>query len=136
MTAPMLELSEVRKYFPVGTGSFLRRKTGWVKAVEGISFAIATAETLGLIGESGCGKTTTSKLILLQERPTAGTIRFDGEDVADTQRYTVLIHFFVDHGEAIARLDVEHEVDVVLKDLGELEGDPFVEIGIGHGLEQ
>src|SRR5438128_6868127 len=81
MTAPMLEVDEVRKYFAVGTGSFLQRKTGWVKAVEGINFAIAAAETLGLIGESGCGKTTTAKLILLQERPTAGTIRFDGEDV-------------------------------------------------------
>src|SRR5262249_47571746 len=82
MTTPMLELDEVRKYFPVGTGALLQRKTGWVKAVEGISFAIAAGETLGLIGESGCGKTTTSKLILLQERPTAGTIRFDGEDIA------------------------------------------------------
>ena len=81
MTAPLLELSEVRKYFPVGTGAFFQRKTAWVKAVEGISFAIATAETLGLIGESGCGKTTTAKLILRQEQPTSGTIRYDGEDV-------------------------------------------------------
>lgn len=81
MTAPVLELDKVRKYFPVGTGAFLQRKTAWVKAVEGISFAIAPAETLGLIGESGCGKTTTAKLILLQESPTEGTIRFDGEDV-------------------------------------------------------
>jgi ABC-type glutathione transport system ATPase component len=86
MTAPMLELREVRKYFPVGTGAFWQRKTAWVKAVEGISFTIAAAETLGLIGESGCGKTTTSKLILLQERPTAGTIRFDGQDVAALKR--------------------------------------------------
>jgi len=81
MTAPMLEVDNVRKYFPVGTGAFWQRKTAWVKAVEGINFTIAAAETLGLIGESGCGKTTTAKLILLQERPTAGTIRFDGEDV-------------------------------------------------------
>ena len=51
----------------------LQRKTGWVKAVDGIDFAIDAGETLGLIGESGCGKTTTSKLILLQERPTAGS---------------------------------------------------------------
>jgi oligopeptide/dipeptide ABC transporter ATP-binding protein len=85
MTAPVLELDKVRKYFPVGTGTFLQRKTGWVKAVEGISFAIAPAETLGLIGESGCGKTTTAKLILLQESPTEGTIRFDGEDVASLE---------------------------------------------------
>jgi oligopeptide transport system ATP-binding protein len=82
MTAPMLEVDQLRKYFPVGTGTLLQRKTGWVKAVEDISFRIAAGETLGLIGESGCGKTTTAKLILLQERPTAGVIRFDGEDVA------------------------------------------------------
>jgi oligopeptide transport system ATP-binding protein len=79
--APLLELKEVRKYFAVGTGALFERKTAWVKAVDGISFAIAPAETLGLIGESGCGKTTTARLILLQERPSAGTIRFDGEDV-------------------------------------------------------
>ena len=59
----------------------LRRKIGWVKAVDGVNFAIHPAETLGLIGESGCGKTTTSKLILLQEIPTGGTIRYDGEEV-------------------------------------------------------
>src|SRR5262245_16702467 len=82
MTAPMLDVVELRKYFPVGSGQLFARKTAWVKAVEDISFTIAAAETLGLIGESGCGKTTTAKLILLQERPTAGAIRFDGEDVA------------------------------------------------------
>jgi oligopeptide/dipeptide ABC transporter ATP-binding protein len=60
----------------------LRRRIGWVKAVDGVDIAIDPGETLGLIGESGCGKTTTSKLILLQETPTAGSIRFDGEDVS------------------------------------------------------
>ena len=82
MSAPLLELQNLEKYFPVSTGALLRRKTGWVKAVDGVDFAIYPGETLGLIGESGCGKTTTSKLILLQETPTAGTIRFDGEDVS------------------------------------------------------
>src|SRR5215813_5956942 len=81
MSAPLLELELLQKYFAVSTGTLLRRKTGWVKAVDGVDFAIYPGETLGLIGESGCGKTTTSKLILLQEAPTAGTIRFDGEDV-------------------------------------------------------
>ena len=52
-----------------------------MKAVETVDFAIMPGETLGLIGESGCGKTTTSKLILLQEKPTAGSIRFEGEDI-------------------------------------------------------
>ncbi|MGH6620305.1 MAG: ABC transporter ATP-binding protein [Alphaproteobacteria bacterium] len=81
MTAPVLEVRDLQKYFPVGTGTLLRRKTGWVKAVESINFSIEAGETLGLIGESGCGKTTTAKLILLQERPTGGSIRFDGEDI-------------------------------------------------------
>jgi oligopeptide transport system ATP-binding protein len=92
MAPPLLELRDVQKYFPVKTGSLLRRKIGWVKAVDGVDLSIFPSETLGLIGESGCGKTTTSKLILLQESPTAGTIRFNGEDVSslrgqDLMRY-------------------------------------------------
>jgi peptide/nickel transport system ATP-binding protein len=85
MPAPLLELQNLQKYFPVSTGALLRRKLGWVKAVDGVDFAVWPGETLGLIGESGCGKTTTSKLILLQETPTAGTIRFGGEDIAGLQ---------------------------------------------------
>src|ERR1700738_823839 len=82
MPAPLLELENLQKYFPVSTGALLRRKLGWVKAVDGVDIAIYPGETLGLIGESGGGETTTSKLILLQEAPTAGTIRFDGEDIS------------------------------------------------------
>src|SRR5215470_3052925 len=85
MSAPLLELQSVQKYFPVSTGTLLRRKLGWVKAVDGVDFAVWPGETLGLIGESGCGKTTTSKLILLQETPTGGTIRFGGEDISRLQ---------------------------------------------------
>ena len=92
MPAPLRELRDLQKYFPVKTGSLLRRKIGWVKAVDGVDLAIFAGETLGLIGESGCGKTTTSKLILLQEAPTAGTIRFDGEDVS-TLRGTALMQY-------------------------------------------
>src|ERR1700737_1010180 len=81
MPAPLLELQNLQKYFPVSTGMMLRRQIGWVKAVDGVDFAVWPGETLGLIGEAGCGKTTTSKLILLQETPTAGTIRFSGENI-------------------------------------------------------
>src|SRR5262249_36611559 len=92
MPAPLLGLRDLQNYCPARTGSVLQRKIGWVKAVDGVDLAIFPGETLGLIGESGCGKTTTSKLILLQESPTAGTIRFDGEDVSalrgqDLMRY-------------------------------------------------
>ena len=81
MTEPVLEVRGLRKYFPVNSGSLLRRQTAWVKAVESIDFSIGYGETLGLIGESGCGKTTTAKLILLQEAPTEGSILFEGVDI-------------------------------------------------------
>ncbi len=92
MPPPLLEIEGLTKHFPVTTALFPRKKTAWVKAVDGIDFAVGAGETLGVIGESGCGKTTTSKLILLQETPTAGAIRFDGQDITglagpDLMRY-------------------------------------------------
>ena len=83
MSPPLLEIDGLTKHFPVTTALFPRRQVAWVKAVDGIDFAVDAGETLGIIGESGCGRTTTSKLILLQESPTAGTIRFDGQDIAE-----------------------------------------------------
>jgi oligopeptide transport system ATP-binding protein len=81
LEVPVIEVSGLTKYFPVSTGGLLQRRVAWVKAVEAVDFVILPGETLGLIGESGCGKTTTAKLILLQEKPTAGSIRFEGEDI-------------------------------------------------------
>jgi ABC-type oligopeptide transport system ATPase subunit len=78
---PLLEVRDLTKHFPVG-GSLLGGVQGWVKAVDGISFAIDAGETLGLVGESGCGKTTTSKLILAAEPPTSGVIEFEGRNLA------------------------------------------------------
>src|SRR5213593_2169476 len=81
MSSPILEVRGLKKHFPARHG-LLGRGGAWVKAVDGVDFAIHAGETLGLIGESGCGKTTTSRLILLQETPTAGAIAFAGRDIA------------------------------------------------------
>ena len=84
MSSPVLEVRELKKHFPVRRRLFGGPATV-VKAVDGVDLTIHAGETLGLIGESGCGKTTTSKLILKQEAPTAGTIRFEGHDIARLQ---------------------------------------------------
>jgi len=77
---PLLEVSGLTKHFPVRQGA-LGLSTGLVRAVDSVSFSLDVGATLGLVGESGCGKTTTSKLILGLEPPTSGEIRFAGEDV-------------------------------------------------------
>jgi oligopeptide/dipeptide ABC transporter ATP-binding protein len=76
----MLEVRGLTKHFPAGGSVGGWRAKGWVKAVDGIDFTIEAGQTLGLVGESGCGKTTTTKLLLL-ERPTSGSITYDGRDV-------------------------------------------------------
>jgi oligopeptide/dipeptide ABC transporter ATP-binding protein len=80
VSPPLLEAAALTKHFVVRRGA-LGWSTAVVRAVDSIDFAITAGTTLGLVGESGCGKTTTSKLILGLERPTAGTIRFEGRDV-------------------------------------------------------
>jgi oligopeptide/dipeptide ABC transporter ATP-binding protein len=79
--APLLEVRGLAMHFPITEGMVLSRRIGEVKAVDGVDFSIARGETLGLVGESGCGKTTTGRCILRLERPTAGEILFDGKDV-------------------------------------------------------
>ena len=72
---PLLEVIELKKYFPIQRG-FLKRVVGHVKAVDGVSFHIMEGETLGLVGESGCGKTTTGRSILRAIPPTSGQVMF------------------------------------------------------------
>jgi oligopeptide/dipeptide ABC transporter ATP-binding protein len=82
MTAtPVLEVQGLKKHFPVRQGFIWTKIVGWVQAVDGISFSIPPAQTLAIVGESGCGKTTTAKLVLKLEEPTAGRVLADGKDV-------------------------------------------------------
>jgi oligopeptide transport system ATP-binding protein len=79
VTAPLLSVRDLVKRFPVRSG-FLQRRTGQVHAVEGVSFDLEAGTTLGLVGESGCGKSTTGRCVLRLVEPTAGEVRFEGLD--------------------------------------------------------
>ncbi|OSI30547.1 ABC transporter ATP-binding protein [Bradyrhizobium canariense] len=82
MNTPALEVSNLHKYFSVHRG-ILRREIAQIRAVAGVTFSVARGETLCLVGESGCGKSTVAKLVMRLSKPTAGTIRLDGKDVTN-----------------------------------------------------
>ena len=82
MSTPVLQVDGLVKHFPVSRGLIRRKVIGMVRAVEGVSFEIARGETLALVGESGCGKSTTGRLVLRLMDPTAGSVRFKGEEIA------------------------------------------------------
>jgi oligopeptide/dipeptide ABC transporter ATP-binding protein len=86
MSDTLLEIRDLQKHFPVMKGVIFQKPIGWVKAVDGVSYSIGLGETLGLVGESGCGKTTTSKLILMLEQPTGGSILFRGREIQALKR--------------------------------------------------
>jgi oligopeptide/dipeptide ABC transporter ATP-binding protein len=80
-TTPVLQVRDLKKHFPVTSGFFLKKVVGQVQAVDGINFSIPQGQTLAIVGESGCGKTTTAKLVLRLEDPTSGQVLADGKDV-------------------------------------------------------
>src|SRR6476619_2946639 len=82
MADNLLEVKGLKKYFPIKKGVF-SKTVGYVKAVDDVSFTIRKGETLGLVGESGCGKTTAGRSILRLVEPTAGEILFEGENVRE-----------------------------------------------------
>jgi ABC-type oligopeptide transport system ATPase subunit len=80
---PLMEVRDLVKHFPLTRGIIFQRAVGAVQAVDGISFDVLRGETLGLVGESGCGKSTTARLLLRLMDPTSGSIRFEGQEIAD-----------------------------------------------------
>jgi peptide/nickel transport system ATP-binding protein/oligopeptide transport system ATP-binding protein len=81
MAETLLEVRDVVKHFPITQGIIFQRQVGAVRAVDGVSLSVEQGETLGLVGESGCGKSTTARVIMRLLEPTSGTIEFEGEDV-------------------------------------------------------
>lgn len=82
MSEHLLEVKDLKKYFPIKRG-FLRRTVGHVKAVDGVSFTVNIGETLGIVGESGCGKSTMGRMVMRVLEPTDGSIVFNGQNIAD-----------------------------------------------------
>jgi len=91
--APLLEVRDLVKHYPVARGGLLfSRVTGHIRAVDGISFRLAEGATLGLVGESGCGKSTTARMILRLEDPTSGQILFDSQDLTRLNKKKLLAY--------------------------------------------
>jgi peptide/nickel transport system ATP-binding protein len=118
---PLLAVDRLHKYFAIKTGGILSSKSATVKAVDDVSFSIAAGETLGLVGESGCGKTTVGRTILRLEEATGGTIRFAGVDIT--------------HHSAQAMREVRRKIQVIFQDpysslnprmtVGQIIGEPL-----------
>ncbi|GAA0918519.1 dipeptide ABC transporter ATP-binding protein [Streptomyces thermoalcalitolerans] len=81
MAEPVLEVSGLVKHYPLTRGVLFKKRIGAVRAVDGVDFTLGRGETLGIVGESGCGKSTVARLLCSLERPTAGGIRYRGEDI-------------------------------------------------------
>ncbi len=124
----LVEVRDLVKHFPITRGIVIQRKVGAVQAVDGVSFDVEQGETLGIVGETGCGKSTTARLIMRLLTPTSGSIRFDGQDITNLKG---------------AKLKaVRREMQMIFQDpysslnprktIGTIISEPFVI----HGLEQ
>jgi peptide/nickel transport system ATP-binding protein len=86
VTSPLLEVTDLVKHFPVKRGLLIDREVDRVRAVDGVSLSVARGETLGLVGESGCGKSTLCRTALQLLKPTSGSVRFEGREIAGLSR--------------------------------------------------
>jgi len=140
--APVLRVQELKKHFAVTQGLVWTKVVGWVKAVDGISFSVPQGETLAIVGESGCGKTTTAKLILRLEEPTEGHVLVDGHDIhtltgAALKRYRTTVQaVFQDPWSSLSpRMRVRDIVAEPLVINGELS-EPTVKARVAETLER
>ena len=128
----LVEVKDLKKYFPITRGIIFQRHVGDIKAVDGISFHIRQGETLGLVGESGCGKSTTGRTILQLYRPTAGEVYFEGEDLTALK------------GNALRRM--RQRMQMIFQDpyaslnprmtVGSIVGEPLEVHGVARGVEK
>ena len=128
----LLEINNLKMYFPVTSGMLFQRTVAHVKAVDDVSFAIRRGETLGLVGESGCGKTTTGRCILQLYKPTSGQVIFEGQDL--TQLGTKQMRA------------MRREMQVIFQDpysslnprmtAGNIIGEPLIVHGLVHGKNE
>jgi oligopeptide/dipeptide ABC transporter ATP-binding protein len=128
---PLVRITDLSKYFPVTRGALITRKIGDIKAVDRISFDIQAGETLGLVGESGCGKTTTGRAILKLIEPSGGQIVYNGQDITPLNK------------KAMGRL--RREMQIIFQDpyaslnprltVGEAIGEPLVAHGMASRAE-
>jgi oligopeptide/dipeptide ABC transporter ATP-binding protein len=131
MSPPLLEVSGLKTHFPVKGGVFMR-SMATCRAVDGVGFQLASKEALGLVGESGCGKTTLGKTIVRLVRPTEGRILFEGVDLAGLSRHELkpvrrhLQMIFQDPAES---LNARHTVGAILEE-------PFIIHGLGNESER
>ena len=130
-TEPLLRITDLSKYFPVTRGAMVARKIGDIKAVDRISFDIYPGETLGLVGESGCGKTTTGRVILKLVEPSAGKIVYDEQDITPFDKKSMA--------------PLRREMQIIFQDpyaslnprltVGEAIGEPLVAHGMAKRAE-
>jgi peptide/nickel transport system ATP-binding protein len=127
----LVEVENLKIYFPIKSGVILDRHVGDIKAVDDVSLEIRRGETLGLVGESGCGKSTVGRAILRLYKPTAGRIRFDGEDITDRREgdlRTLRRRMQIIFQDPFSSLNPRHSV-------GRIVGEPMRTHRLGRGRE-
>ena len=127
-TGPLVEVRDLVKHFPITRGIVWKRKIAAVKAVDGVSFEVMRGETLGIVGETGCGKSTTARLMMRLLEPTSGSVHFDGRDIT--------------HSKGAKLKAVRREMQMIFQDpysslnprktVGSIVGEPFAI----HGLHR